>query len=263
VSLLGCREEADKLSKGPVDGGDRLGDRVRSEVMPVAAPRVGENACDVIDMASGGAPRRGGLVLLWTRDPTSPCRRRKVGALRRGGHRTCRSRELVPLPRKWNTPPPACRGLRESGVPRPRGRCHTGCRKPRTARTSGTVLGVELGYAPVLTAKQDLDRQIDALTIAGIATERIYLDKKSGATTDRPRLRVLLDYARSGDVIVTRPSSTTPPTYAPPGTPSPRSSPRLASPAAPLPAPAAPAPRAGHRRRTARSSRQLTPCHGR
>ncbi len=41
-----------------------------------------------------------------------------------------------------------------------------------------------------------------ALTTAGIPTERIYLDKKSGATTDRPGLRVLLDYARSGDVIV-------------------------------------------------------------
>ena len=54
----------------------------------------------------------------------------------------------------------------------------------------------------VSTAKRDLDRQIDALTIAGIATERLYLDKKSGATTDQPRLRVLLDYARSGDVIV-------------------------------------------------------------
>ncbi len=64
------------------------------------------------------------------------------------------------------------------------------------------MLGVELGYPRVSTAKQDLDRQIDALTSAGIPTERIYLDKKSGATTDRPRLRVLLDYARSGDVIM-------------------------------------------------------------
>ncbi len=64
------------------------------------------------------------------------------------------------------------------------------------------MLGVELGYARVSTAKQDLDRQVDALTTAGMPTERIYLDKKSGATTDRPGLRVLLEYARSGDVIV-------------------------------------------------------------
>jgi len=45
------------------------------------------------------------------------------------------------------------------------------------------VPGVEPGYARVSTAKQDLDRQVDALTAAGIPTERIYLDKKSGATT--------------------------------------------------------------------------------
>ncbi len=29
-----------------------------------------------------------------------------------------------------------------------------------------------------------------------IPTERIYLDKKSGATTERPGLSTLLDYAR-------------------------------------------------------------------
>jgi len=28
------------------------------------------------------------------------------------------------------------------------------------------------------------------------------LDRKSGATTDRPGLRAVLDYARKGDVIV-------------------------------------------------------------
>ena len=52
--------------------------------------------------------------------------------------------------------------------------------------------GADLGYARVSTAKQDLDRQVDALTAAGIPLERVYLDKKSGATTDRPGLRTLL-----------------------------------------------------------------------
>jgi hypothetical protein len=61
---------------------------------------------------------------------------------------------------------------------------------------------VELGYARVSTAKQDLDRQIDALRQAGIAPERIYLDKKWGATADRPGLKAALEYARDGDVIV-------------------------------------------------------------
>jgi len=50
--------------------------------------------------------------------------------------------------------------------------------------------------------KQDLDRQVDALTSAGIAPERIYLDRKSGVTTDRPGLNAVLGYARTGDVIV-------------------------------------------------------------
>lgn len=61
---------------------------------------------------------------------------------------------------------------------------------------------MELGYARVSTTKQDLERQIDALTAAGIPADRIYVDRKSGATTDRPGLTALLDYARDGDVIV-------------------------------------------------------------
>ncbi len=61
---------------------------------------------------------------------------------------------------------------------------------------------MDLGYARVSTAKQDLERQIDALATAGIPAERIYLDKKSGSTTDRPGLRAVLEYARDGDVIV-------------------------------------------------------------
>ena len=64
------------------------------------------------------------------------------------------------------------------------------------------VACVHLGYARVSTVKQDLDRQIEALTEAGIARDRIYLDKKSGATVDRPGLRAVLEYARDGDVIV-------------------------------------------------------------
>jgi DNA invertase Pin-like site-specific DNA recombinase len=72
----------------------------------------------------------------------------------------------------------------------------------RAIGTSGTVLSVELGYARVSTVKQDLDRQIDALEQVGIPRDRIYVDRKSGATTDRPGLRAVIAYARAGDVIV-------------------------------------------------------------
>ena len=68
--------------------------------------------------------------------------------------------------------------------------------------TSGTFALVELGYARVSTAKQGLDRQIETLVDAGVARERIYVDKKSGATVDRPGLRAVLEYAREGDAIV-------------------------------------------------------------
>ncbi len=46
------------------------------------------------------------------------------------------------------------------------------------------------------------DRLAQALTRARIPGQRIYLDKKSGATTDRPGLHTVLEYARHGDVIV-------------------------------------------------------------
>ncbi|MGV8858677.1 recombinase family protein [Rhodoglobus sp.] len=47
---------------------------------------------------------------------------------------------------------------------------------------------MDIGYARVSTAKQDLDRQLDALGAIGIPSGRIYVDKKSGATTNRPGL---------------------------------------------------------------------------
>src|ERR1035437_2920402 len=61
---------------------------------------------------------------------------------------------------------------------------------------------MDLGYARVSTTKQDLDRQIVALEAAEIPPERIYVDKKSGATTNRPGLQAVIEYDRDGDVIV-------------------------------------------------------------
>ena len=61
---------------------------------------------------------------------------------------------------------------------------------------------MDIGYARVSTAKQDLERQLHSLGNLGIDPERIYIDKKSGATRDRPGLMAALAYARSGDVLV-------------------------------------------------------------
>ena len=62
--------------------------------------------------------------------------------------------------------------------------------------------GLELGYARVSTTKQSLERQFAALNDAGIPDDRLYVDKKSGASIERPGLIDLLKYAREGDTIV-------------------------------------------------------------
>ncbi|MCA1694387.1 MAG: recombinase family protein [Actinobacteria bacterium] len=61
---------------------------------------------------------------------------------------------------------------------------------------------MDLGYCRVSTSRQSLERQLDALTGAGIPKQRIYSDKKTGASVDRPGLTSLLGYAREGDMIV-------------------------------------------------------------
>jgi DNA invertase Pin-like site-specific DNA recombinase len=70
--------------------------------------------------------------------------------------------------------------------------------------TAPTSTGAQLGYARVSTEHQSLDQQLDALTAAGVDTDRVYTDKLSGASAraQRPGLDALLDYARQGDAIV-------------------------------------------------------------
>ena len=72
------------------------------------------------------------------------------------------------------------------------------------ATATATATGVQLGYARVSTGHQSLDQQVDALTAAGVESDRIYSDKLSGNSTreQRPGLAGLLDYARRGDAIV-------------------------------------------------------------
>jgi len=70
--------------------------------------------------------------------------------------------------------------------------------------TAPAATGTQLGYARVSTGHQSLDQQVDALTAAGVDSDRVYSDKLSGASTreQRPGLAALLDYARPGDAIV-------------------------------------------------------------
>ena len=61
-----------------------------------------------------------------------------------------------------------------------------------------------IGYARVSKAdgSQSLDPQRDALVAEGVDRARIYEDRASGATDDRPGLEACLQTLRGGDVLV-------------------------------------------------------------
>lgn len=62
--------------------------------------------------------------------------------------------------------------------------------------------GILIGYARVSTEDQDLALQIDALTRAGVSPTRIFKEKASGASDDRPAFVAAFKAARPGDTFV-------------------------------------------------------------
>src|SRR5208282_3842636 len=65
---------------------------------------------------------------------------------------------------------------------------------------AGLSPGMNIGYARVSTDDQDLTLQLAALKAA--SCRRVFQEKKSGASADRPELRRMLDQLREGDVVV-------------------------------------------------------------
>ena len=59
---------------------------------------------------------------------------------------------------------------------------------------------MKIGYARVSTLDQNSELQLDALKVAGC--EKIFQDKISGSTADRPGLTEALAYVRRGDSLV-------------------------------------------------------------
>lgn len=59
---------------------------------------------------------------------------------------------------------------------------------------------IRIGYARVSTAGQKLDRQIDALTLAGC--RRIFPEQKSGKNDLRPELKACHAFLQAGDTLV-------------------------------------------------------------
>ena len=60
--------------------------------------------------------------------------------------------------------------------------------------------GMKIGYARVSTLDQKLDLQMQALKKAGC--RKVFREKVSGVSRDRPELKRMLDQIREGDVVV-------------------------------------------------------------
>ena len=60
--------------------------------------------------------------------------------------------------------------------------------------------GMIYGYARVSTGAQDLTGQLAQLKAAGC--EKVFRDKLTGATADRPQLRKLVSALAAGDVVI-------------------------------------------------------------
>lgn len=58
---------------------------------------------------------------------------------------------------------------------------------------------MEFAYGRVSTVDQNPDMQRDAFLAAGIAPERVYIDKRSGKLVSRPELDRVLEQLRKGD----------------------------------------------------------------
>lgn len=63
-----------------------------------------------------------------------------------------------------------------------------------------TGIAVKVGYARVSSRDQNLDRQMSQLEAAGCS--KIFTEKLSGASSDRPELHAALDYLRPGETFV-------------------------------------------------------------
>ena len=56
----------------------------------------------------------------------------------------------------------------------------------------------QIGYARVSSKEQNLDRQLEALQ----SVSKVFSDKASGQSTERPQLQAMLDYLREGDIVI-------------------------------------------------------------
>ena len=61
---------------------------------------------------------------------------------------------------------------------------------------------MKIGYARVSTEGQNLDRQVDQLTRAGVDPRNIYTEKMTGTKRDRPELNRMIDGLLPEDIVI-------------------------------------------------------------
>ena len=59
---------------------------------------------------------------------------------------------------------------------------------------------MKIGYIRVSTHEQKTERQETALLELGV--EKVFIDKASGKTAERPELKRMMDYVRDGDTVI-------------------------------------------------------------
>ncbi|ACN14894.1 ResR [Desulforapulum autotrophicum HRM2] len=59
--------------------------------------------------------------------------------------------------------------------------------------------GMKVGYIRVSSTGQNVDRQVDGFNTLDL--DKVFTDKVSGATTDRPELKACLEYLRENDTL--------------------------------------------------------------
>lgn len=95
-----------------------------------------------------------------------------------------------------------CSPVKSGAVGVPKGLfCIMGCFKRKWWRFGTVLIGggiLNIGYVRVSAKDQNEDRQVEALQDK---VEKIFIDKATGANTDRPQLQTMLSWIREGDVV--------------------------------------------------------------
>lgn len=74
------------------------------------------------------------------------------------------------------------------------------CRKAEHPKSTHSEEQMKIGYVRVSTIDQNPKRQENMLSDLGV--EKVFVDKASGNTVNRPELKKMMDYVREQDIVI-------------------------------------------------------------